>query len=427
MVIDLLVYLALSILMYFLGYLVSVFSNAIYIDPEEIRTFFPELSEGRKRQLEKLITNPRAFMQVAFLVRITSAIGLGILALLVAHWIIALNLIPGVAIYIIVLMIFWVIAVAVFIYLPRRISPHRAKAKLIGFLPLISIIYTISAPITAQLGKISAGKKPREITEDEKDDIVERAIETLAESAGIPSPIIEEDEKEMIHQIFQLDVTEAEEIMIPRIDVIGIKSDATFEQVRELTLKHGFSRYPVYEDTIDNIIGIINVKDLLLLTDEKRKDFMLTEHMREPLRVGEHKKIDQLLADFKRTKTHMAIVLDEFGGTAGVVTLEDILEEIVGDIEDEHDPEQGQDIIRLPNGVLEVSGSCPLEDLAEELGLELQQEEFETVGGMIYDMVGSVPSENTSLSWGNCRLKVLEVEGQRIKKVAVVPNQGPVK
>lgn len=422
---DLFLYLAASALLLFIGYLVSVFSNTIYVDPEEIRTFFPDLSERRKRQMEKFISNPRAFMQVAFIVRLTSALALGILGLQIAQLLARYRHVPGVAVHVAVLIIFWLAALIIMIYLPRRMSPQRAKSKMIRFLPFINLIYLIIHPGITQLGKISSGRVPREISEDEKDDIVERAIESLAESAGIPSPIIEEDEKEMIHQIFQLDVTETEEIMIPRIDVTGIESDATLERVRELTDKYGYSRYPVFEGTIDHIIGIINVKDLLLLDENQRRDFKLTDHMREPLLVGEHKKIDQLLADFKRTKTHMAIVIDEFGGTAGVVTLEDILEEIVGEIEDEHDPEQSRDIVRLADGSLEVAGACPLEDLAEELGLELQQDDFETVGGMIYDMVGSVPAEGTALTWQHCRLKVLEVDGQRIKKVQVIPQFGP--
>jgi putative hemolysin len=422
---DLLIYLAATALLLFTGYLVSVFSNAVYVDPDEIRTFFPDLSEWRRRQTEKFISNPRSFMQVAFLVRISSAVALGVLALLIAQWITKYHLIPGLPIYVVVLAIFWMAALVSFIYLPRRISPGRAKTRMIRFLPLVNLIYIVSSPAITQLGKISTGRAPREITEDEKDDIVERAIESLAESAGIPSPIIEEDEKEMIHQIFQLDVTEAEEIMIPRINVTGIESGASLDDIRAITEKFGFSRYPVYKGSIDNIIGIINVKDLLILTEDERDDFKLTDHMREPLRIGEHKKIDQLLADFRKNKTHLAIVMDEFGDTAGVVTLEDILEEIVGEIEDEHDPEQDQDIIRLQNGSLEVTGACPLEDLAEELDLEIDQDEFETVGGMIYDMVGSVPAEGSTLSWQNCKMKILEIEGQRIRKILVMPPAAP--
>jgi CBS domain containing-hemolysin-like protein len=229
----------------------------------------------------------------------------------------------------------------------------------------------------------------------------------------------------MIHQIFQLDVTEVEEIMIPRINVIGIEAGASLADIRSLIEENGFSRYPVFEENIDRVIGILKVKDLLTLDTEKLSDFTLHDHIREPLRVGEHKKIDQLLADFKRTHTHMAIVMDEFGGTAGVVTLEDILEEIVGEIEDEHDTDKDRAVTRRGDGTLEVSGAFPLEDLARELGLEIRQEEFETVSGMIYDMVGSVPSEGTSMTWENCKIKVLEVEGQRIKRILVIPNMPP--
>ncbi len=416
-----------SVLLLFTGYLVSVFANAVYIDPDEIQTLFPELSERRRRQLKRLTADPRAFVQVAFLMRISAAIFLGFCTLLIAGAVARTRILPPAVIYIVFIAVLWSAAVLFFIYLPRRMSPDRAKARLVRFLPLINFFYILSAPILLFLGKIASRPAPDEVSEDQKDDIVERAIESLAESAGIAAPIIEEDEKEMIHQIFQLDVTEVEEIMIPRIDVIGIEAAANLAEIREIIDRNGFSRYPVFEDTIDNIIGILKVKDLLTLDGLQIEKFALKDHIRKPLRVGEHKKIDQLLADFKRTRTHMAIVMDEFGGTAGVVTLEDILEEIVGEIEDEHDLEKDRAVVRLENGTLEVSGAFPLEDLADELELEIRQEEFETVGGMIYDMVGSVPTEGTALTWENCKLKVLEVEGQRIKKVLVIPNVPPAR
>lgn len=419
---ELCIYLAISAVLIFSGYVVSVFSNTIYIDPEEIQNIFPELSAGRRRRLEKLITNPRAFVQVAFLVRVSAAIAVGIFAWLIARSITRYQLIPSAAIYVIVIGLVWAVTLVLFIYLPRHLLPLKARSKLVRFLPLVNLIYVVSAPVIAALNRISARRAAAEIPEDRKDDIVERAIETLAESAGISSPIIEEDEKEMIHQIFQLDVTEVEEIMIPRVSITGIEASATLDEIRKAVETGGYSRYPVYEGSIDNIIGIINVKDLLILNDQQRRSFTVTDHIREPLRVGEHKKIDQLLADFKRTKIHMAIVIDEFGGTAGLVTLEDILEEIVGEIEDEHDPEKDRDIAALDDGTYEVSGALPLDDLAEALGFELEEDEFQTVGGLIYDMVGSVPSEGVTLAWKNCRLKVVVVEGQRIKKVLVIPN-----
>lgn len=422
---ELIIYAVFSGFFVLAGYLISVFSNAVYVDPDEIRTLFPELSEHRRGQLELLISNPRAFVQMAFLVRVSSAVFLGVLSLLCAGRLARVVDIPPVVIYVVLIAIFWSAALVFFIYLPRRVTPGQAKVRLLRLLPLISLIYLVTSPIIRNLARLTGRRRADDVTEEQKDDIVERAIESLAESAGIGDPIIEEDEKEMIHQIFQLDVTEVEEIMIPRINLVAIDAGASLDEIRLLIQENGFSRYPVYEGNIDSIIGILKVKDLLTLDDIQIKNFTLKEHIREPLRVGEHKKIDQLLADFKRTRTHMAIVMDEFGGTSGLVTLEDILEEIVGEIEDEHDSQKEQAITKLENGSFEVSGACPLEDLADELDIELHQEEFETVGGMIYDMVGSVPIEGTFLTWENCRLRVLEVDGQRISKVLVIPNPPP--
>lgn len=418
---ELAIYLAIAAILLLIGYVVSVLSNAVYIDPEEIGTIFPELSEGRKRQLEKFTSDPRAIFQVAFLVRITSAIGLGILAEISAQQITKLGILPVPTVYIMAFALFWGAAITMFVFLPRRIPHQKARRRLIRFLPLINLIHRLSSPAATVMKKISSPRETKEIPEDQKDDIVERAIETLAESAGIATPIIEEDEKEMIHQIFQLDVTKVEEIMIPRVNIIAFEENTGLDTIRETTKQYGYSRYPVYHETIDNILGILKVKDLLQLRERQQEDFKLTDHVREPVRVGKHRKIDQLLAEFKRAKTHMAIVLDEFGGTAGLVTLEDILEEIVGDIHDEDDTGEEPDIIRLDDGNLEVTGSCPLEDLVEKLGFELEQEEFETVGGLIYDLVGSVPIEGTTLSWKNRKIKVLKVDGQRIKKVLVIP------
>lgn len=419
---ELFIYLVCSGILLFLGYLVSVYTNAIYIEPDEVREIFPKISDRRRQRLEKFISNPRIFFQIGRLVRVSVSILLGSIAILVALHLEKLNLMPSFGLYIIIIPLFWFLTATSFIYFPRRITIEQARNKLIRFLPLMNLIYILSTPALRVFAKISPTDQPDDITEEQKDDIVERAIETLAESAGISTPIIEEDEKEMIHQIFQLDVTEAEEIMIPRVIITGIEINSTLSEIQKIIAEFGYSRYPVYKESIDNIIGVLYAKDLLLLNESARQNFTLKDHIRQPLVISEHRKIDELLAEFKKLKTHLAIVIDEFGGISGLVTLEDILEEIVGEIEDEHDPEQIRDIVRLENGNLEVSGTCPLEDLADEIGIELQQKDFETVGGMIYDQVGSVPKEGASLHWKNCKLTVKQLDGQRIVKVLVVPG-----
>jgi putative hemolysin len=404
------------------GYIVSVFSNAVFIEPDQIRELFPDMPDRRKRELERFAADPRVFFQIAYLVRISSALALGLLGVLIAQELVTFRLLPPASIYILVAVVIWPATMIFFVYLPRRASPARVGSGMIRLLPMINLIYRLGLPFISLLRRIPQRAGVSEITEEQKDDIVERAIETLAESAGISTPLIEEDEKEMIHGIFQLDVTEVQEVMVPRVNIIALAADADSGTVRETIRKYGYSRYPVFEGTIDNIIGVIPVKDLLLSSQFDRPDFRLDRHVRTPLRVGRHKKIDQLLSEFKKTKTHMAVVVDEFGGTAGLITLEDILEEIVGDIQDEHDPDYQEDIVRLSGGNLEVSGACSLEDLADELDMDLDQEQFETVAGLIYDLVGSIPAEGVSLNWKNARLKVLKVEGQQIKRVLVIPS-----
>jgi CBS domain containing-hemolysin-like protein len=419
---EIVILIVIQLLCLLVGYVVSVFANTVYINRDEIEEVFPELSASRKQRLEKFATNPRAFFQVAYLVRITAAIILGIISFRLSLTVAAFHLIPAAGVYIAIFFSTWFLAILAFVYFPRRSLRISTKDRLIRFLPLINFIYILTLPAISLIKKIVPPRQAETIPEDQKDDIVERAIETLAESAGISTPIIEKDEKEMIHQIFQLDVTEVREIMIPRVDMVAFDQNTDLETIKRTTREYGFSRYPVFEQSIDNIIGIIKVKDLLQLGEDQKQKFRLLDHIRTPVVVGEQRKIDQLLAEFKRSKTHMAVVLDEFGGTAGLVTLEDVLEEIVGDIRDEDDTKEETEITRLEDGNLLVSGACPLEELAEELDIELRQDEFETVGGMIYDIVGSVPAEGTILTWENCKLRVMEVEGQRIKNILVIPS-----
>ncbi len=421
-----LLYGAISGLLLFIGYLVTVFANAIYIDPEEIKTIFPQLSDQRRRHMEKFISDPRTFFRIGNIVRISSSMILGLVGSLVSIQLVINLSLPLWLPLTIIMIVVWSCAILCFIYFPRLVTPQTAKHRMIKFLPFINLIYTLLTPVLRLMKNFPTAQNPEEISEEDKDDIVERAIETLAESAGISAPIIEEDEKEMIHQIFQLDVTEVEEIMTPRVEIATIDSTATIDQIRGKVKSLGFSRYPVISDNVDEIIGILYVKDLLALNDNQQKRLDLKSYLREPLRVPENRIIDQLLAEFKNSKTHIAIVMDEFGGTAGLVTLEDILEEIVGEIEDEHDPDKQREIVLLPDGSLETTGSCPLEDVAEKLGLPVNSDEFETVGGMIYDKIGTVPTEGTSLSWESAKIRVLQVAGQRIIKVLITPiNGGP--
>ncbi|MEE8576937.1 MAG: hemolysin family protein, partial [candidate division Zixibacteria bacterium] len=262
------------------------------------------------------------------------------------------------------------------------------------------------------------------ITEEEKDDLIERAIETLADQAGVNQPIVEEDEKQMIGQIFQLDQTLVHEIMIPRIDITGIEKAKSFREIQSLVLEDGHSRYPVFEESIDRVIGLLYVKDLFNNMPGPGEEFIIANYLRVPFFVPESKVIGELLREFRTRKQHLALVVDEYGGLAGLVTLEDILEEIVGDIQDEHDSEENP-IMEISPGCYLVDASTQISDVQERLQTEFDQLEHDTIGSLMYSLFEAVPSEGASSKWNDISFEIVKVEGQRIRSVRVRYERSP--
>lgn len=263
----------------------------------------------------------------------------------------------------------------------------------------------------------------QEISSNEKrETIKEEQTESSSQSLAAKETDLEEEEKEMIHGIVELGETEVKEIMLPRPDMICADQDTTLDQIRELVKKTGHSRIPIYKNNIDSITGIVHVKDLFLEEVCGEEITNLSQFARKAYFIPETKKIDELLREFKRDKNHMAIVVDEYGGTAGLVTLEDILEEIVGEIQDEYDMEVPP-IQRLDDRTYRVDANVSIENLNEELGTQITEKGFETVGGLIYDLVGSVPEEGKVIEYkspqGKLKIVVEKVVGQRIKTVKV--------
>ena len=251
-----------------------------------------------------------------------------------------------------------------------------------------------------------------------KEERVEEAMESLALAEGEKVQTLEEDEKKMIHSIFELGETKVKEIMVPRIDMTCIEESATLEEIKELVRKKGHSRIPLFRESIDQIIGIVYVKDLFLGEKEYKEKIEWSKLVRKAHFVPENKKIDELLQEMKKEKVHLAIVVDEYGGTAGLVTLEDILEEIVGEIEDEYDKGEPP-VQKIDEDNYKVAAKVSIHDLYEFLELDLPEKEFETVGGLIYDLVGGVPEEGKMIEYKGLSFQVERVKGQRIVKVRI--------
>jgi CBS domain containing-hemolysin-like protein len=247
---------------------------------------------------------------------------------------------------------------------------------------------------------------------------LEQQIESLALAEGEKMETLEEDEKKMIHSIFEFGKTVAKEIMIPRIDMICVEEGESLDTVKELVKKYGHSRIPLFRESIDQIIGIFHVKDLFVEGRNDSEKMVLTKMAHKPFFIPEDKKIDELLQEMRKEKQHVAIVVDEYGGTAGLVTLEDILEEIVGEIEDEHDRAESV-VQKISEEEYRVAAKVTIRDLNEALGSDLPEKEFETLGGLIYDLVGGVPEEGKTIEYKGLSFQVEKVKGQRIVRVRV--------
>ncbi len=413
-----LAYIIITAIILYIGYTYSLYSSAAYIEPEKIEHILSKLKGSRRKYALEIEANPKISLQLAVIFKSFLLIVLSALAVFTVYELMSLyKFIPPLS-YFVGFAAVWILYLIFIEYLPRRRILKVSESDVIRSLHLLTMVYIVFKPLLNLYCRILSIEKMEKISEDQKEDIIERAIETLADQAGVGETIVEEDEKEMIGQIFRLDVTEVREVMIPRIDIVGIDKKSSLDYAKMLTKKYGFSRYPVYDDNPDKIIGILYIKDLFIGQFQEKSSFDITNHLREPYFVPEKKKISELLAEFKANKVHIAIVVDEYGGTSGLVTLEDILEEIFGEIQDEHDYERDP-VVRLPDNSLRVDAGFSMEKLIDELNLDYETEEFETIGGLIYDLVGSVPSTGTTLKWRDIIFEVDKVEGQRIISVKV--------
>ncbi len=288
----------------------------------------------------------------------------------------------------------------------RRILP-----LIIFFTRLISPVIVILLVLSGAIVRLLGGKiKPRQnkITEEELKKLV---------LAGRQEGTLQETELKMLHSVFEFDETVVREIMVPRTEVVALEVDAGYQETLNLARSTGLSRIPVYEERLDNIVGILNIKDLLTRFDqEKAKQFELRKIARPPYFVPETKRVNKLLANFRQYRVHMAIVVDEYGGTSGVITLEDLLEEIVGEIEDEYD-EQPELINQEDEQTYVIDARIDLDDLEEQIGLSLPTRRYDSLGGMLIERLGKIPTVGDEIVYEGNQYEVIEATRRQVKRV----------
>jgi len=230
--------------------------------------------------------------------------------------------------------------------------------------------------------------------------------------------IVNEEESEMIRSIFSLRSTVVREVMVPRIDMACISVEAPVHELLEIILDCGHSRIPVYENSVDNVVGLLYAKDLLKYWGIPEDQLQIRAIMRPPYFIPETKNLEQLLQEFKSKHMHLAIVIDEYGGTSGLITIEDLLEQIVGDIQDEHDREEAL-FSANDDGSITADARMPIEDLEEYFEIEINRDQFDTVGGLIFHLTGKISSIGDTIENGQLLITILDADERKIKKVCI--------
>ncbi|MDK2968734.1 MULTISPECIES: hemolysin family protein [Lacrimispora] len=278
--------------------------------------------------------------------------------------------------------------------------------------PVIYVVHILSSNFL-RLVHVNPNRKQDAITEDEL-----RTIVDVSHEEGV----IESEERKMINNVFDFGDSVARDIMIPRIDMTLVEVNATYEELIDIFREEMYTRIPVYEETSDNVIGIINMKDLLL--NDNSTNFNIRNFLREPLYTYEYKKTAELMIEMRQTCNNVVIVLDEYGATAGMITLEDLLEEIVGEIRDEYDEDEENELVEVAPYEYLMEGSMKLDDLNDRLGLELESEDYDSIGGLIIGLLDRLPEQGEEVSFGDIRLVVEALDKNRIDKVRMyLPNQ----
>lgn len=282
--------------------------------------------------------------------------------------------------------------------------------KIIIFIltPVVWVLNIVTNLIFKLFGIKTKGNEPY-ITEEE--------LKTMV-NVGHEEGVLEIEEREIINNVFQFGDMQAKEAMVQRLDIIAIDSEDSYEEIIQQFKEEKLSRMPVYNESIDDIIGVLNIKDIIFLSDEEIANFDIRLYVREAFFTYEFKKITQLLEEMKKEKIQMAIVVDEYGGTAGIITVEDLVEVIVGDIDDEYD-EEDEDIIVVKEDEYIVDGGLKISDVNELIGVRLESEEFDSIGGYIIGYLRRLPEENEVIEVDNIRFCIESLDKNRIKKIRI--------
>jgi CBS domain containing-hemolysin-like protein len=375
--------------------------------------------QGRRgaTALNKLVVHPeRAINPVLFLLLLCNIASATLVGVVAGHAVGALGVVVATAVEVVVIFVF---AEA----MPKTWAVQHTERAALFAAPVVSALVRfppirwVTSGLLAVSNFFLPGKGIRQ-----GPYVSERELLAMADAAA-QDDVIEREERTLIHSIIDFGDTVVREVMVPRPDMVAIESQARVSDVIEIAIAAGKSRIPVFGQGIDDILGVVFIKDLMRAEREGKQERPVSEIMRDAYFVPETKKVSSLMREMQTKKFHQAIVVDEYGGTSGLVTLEDLIEELVGEIEDEYDVEESP-VEKLPDGGVRVNARMPIDEVNELLGADLPEGDWDTVGGLVYSLLGHVPTEGETVESDGHRLTAERVQGRRIGRVRI--SKAPV-
>lgn len=300
---------------------------------------------------------------------------------------------------------------------PKNIAIKNSEKIALKVAPIIFIIIKLLTPVIFVLNKLIKFLL-REDEENTSQSITQNELETMVDVSS-ENGILDDTEKEMIFNVFDFKNTQAKDVMVNRLDIVAIDINDTYVDMKKIIDKEKFSRYPVYDGELDNIVGMLNTKDLLFV-DTSSSDFSIKEYLRECSATYEFKNTNELFKEMKKNRNHMKVVFDEYGAVVGLVTIEDLIEEILGEIEDEYDTIEDKDIIILNDNEFIVSGSTSLSDINSHLDSNFTSEEMVSIGGFLLDKLGRFPRKKEVVTIDNISFHILDINKNTIKKIKIL-------
>ena len=391
------------------GFTIASETSLTTVNRSDVRKWSEE-GNGRAKIVDRLLRDPAQFLLTLLLLKTGTVLLVGVAMARLLPDTMSLSSLFGIVV------IAWVV-LSMLQAMGRSWVQTRSLSIALALAPLIQIAVVLFWPVTMLVRQVG-----RLVGDHEVDTTVETAL--LSEgglrrliSAAEEEEPIEESEKQMITSILEMDETVVREVMVPRIDMVALSVETSLREALAVIIEAGHSRIPVYEENVDQIVGFLYAKDILKCFEANQVDVPIRTLLRAPYLVPVSKKVNTLLREMQRDRVHIAVVVDEYGGIAGLVTIEDILEEIVGDIQDEYDMEEETYVQVLePNRYL-LNGRLDLYSLAKLLDTELPEEDADTLGGLIYSELGHVPVPGETVEVGGWRFTVLTLDGRRIEEV----------